>query len=207
MYSFIGAFWMHLWEIDKNVGKGIGRCTSLRATWRSLERGWTKQLDWGENLLCIWHLFCICIYCITTYICYFLPKYLTLFQKRVSFHLIFLLFSGNESIFFHLYPSNLLFSRKEEVLGAAVKNFLILEKSKFHWDKPQNMDSFPEKSKKYWRKFTLFRKEEVLRATVKNFLILEKSKFHWDKPKNMASFQKRGSFRSSCQKLPHSRKE
>ena len=67
--------------------------------------------------------------------------------------------------------------RKEEVLGAAVKNFLILEKSKFHWDKPQNMDSFPEKSKKLWRKFTLSRKEEVLGAAVKNFLILEKSKF------------------------------
>ena len=133
MYSFIGAFWMHLWEIDKNVGKGIGRCTSLRATWRSLERGWTKQLDWGENLLCIWHLFCICIYCITTYICYFLPK-------------------------------------------------------KLKWV----FDSFPEKSKFSPNFLTLFRKWVHFFPFVSLKLTL---------------FQKRGSFRSSCPKLPHFGKE
>ena len=37
------------------------------------------------------------------------------------------------------------------------------------------MASFLEKSKEFWRKFTLFRKEEVLGAAVKIFLILEKS--------------------------------
>ena len=141
---------------------GAHHCVQLDEAWSGVE-----QSNWIEvRTFYVFGIYFAYVYIVSqhTFVIFCQKnwsEYLTLFQKRVSFHLIFLLFSGNESIFFHLYPSNLLFSRKEEVLGAAVKNFLILEKSKFHWDKP----------------------------------------------KNMASFQKRGSFRSSCQKLPHSRKE
>ena len=76
-----------------------------------------------------------------------------------------------------------------------MKNFLIPEKSKLNWAKPQNMASFQKRGS--------FR----IGASVRNFLIPEKSILNWDYPQNMASFQERGSFRISCEKIPLSGKE